>query len=40
MLRVDHLAKTYGEGKDAVEAIGELSFEVGEGEFLTIRRSC
>ena len=36
MLRVDHLAKTYGEGKDAVEAIGDLSFEVGEGEFLCI----
>ena len=36
MLQVDHLAKTYGEGKSAVEAIGDLSFEVGEGEFLCV----
>ena len=28
MLRVDHLSKTYGEGDDAVEAIGDLDFEV------------
>ena len=30
MLRVEHLKKTYGEGDDAVEAIGDLDFEVGE----------
>jgi NitT/TauT family transport system ATP-binding protein len=36
MLQVDHLAKTYGEGKSAVEAIGDLSFEVGDGEFLCV----
>jgi NitT/TauT family transport system ATP-binding protein len=36
MLQVDHLAKTYGDGKSAVEAIGDLSFEVGEGEFLCV----
>ncbi len=36
MLRVDHLSKTYGEGDDAVEAIGDLDFEVQEGEFVCI----
>ena len=36
MLKVDHLAKTYGEGDDAVEAIGDLVFEVGENEFVCI----
>jgi NitT/TauT family transport system ATP-binding protein len=36
MLRVDHLKKTYGEGDDAVEAIGDLSFEVGEKEFVCV----
>jgi NitT/TauT family transport system ATP-binding protein len=36
MLKVDHLAKTYGEGDDAVEAIGDLEFEVGENEFVCI----
>jgi NitT/TauT family transport system ATP-binding protein len=36
MLRVDHLKKTYGEGKNAVEAIGDLGFEVHEGEFVCI----
>jgi len=36
MLRVDHLSKTYGEGDDAVEAIGDLDFEVREGEFVCI----
>src|SRR3954468_8787175 len=36
MLKVEHLAKTYGAGKSAVEAIGDLSFEVGEGEFLCV----
>jgi NitT/TauT family transport system ATP-binding protein len=36
MLKVDHLAKTYGEGADAVEAIGNLSFEIKEKEFVCI----
>jgi NitT/TauT family transport system ATP-binding protein len=36
MLEVDHLAKTYGEGDDAVEAIGDLSFEIKEKEFVCI----
>ncbi len=36
MLRVDHLSKTYGEGDDAVEAIGDLDFEVQDGEFVCI----
>src|SRR3954468_4565736 len=36
MLRVDHLKKTYGDGKDAVEAIGDLDFEVNEKEFVCI----
>jgi len=36
MLRVDHLKKTYGEGDAAVEAIGDLSFEVGENEFVCV----
>ena len=36
MLKVEHLAKTYGEGDKAVEAIGDLSFEVNEKEFVCI----
>ena len=36
MLKVDHLGKTYGEGKDAVEAIGDLEFEVSDKEFVCI----
>jgi NitT/TauT family transport system ATP-binding protein len=36
MLKVDHLGKTYGDGHDAVEAIGDLSFEVREQEFVCI----
>jgi NitT/TauT family transport system ATP-binding protein len=36
MLRVDHLKKTYGEGKDAVEAIDDLEFEVHEKEFVCV----
>ena len=36
MLRVDHLKKTYGEGEDAVEAIGDLEFEVHEKEFVCV----
>src|SRR4051812_48621849 len=36
MLRVEHLKKTYGEGDNAVQAIGDLGFEVREGEFVCI----
>ena len=36
MLKVEHLAKTYGEGDKAVEAIGDLDFEVNEKEFVCI----
>jgi NitT/TauT family transport system ATP-binding protein len=36
MLKVDHLGKTYGEGEQAVEAIGDLEFEVHEKEFVCI----
>jgi NitT/TauT family transport system ATP-binding protein len=36
MLRIEHLKKTYGEGDDAVEAIGDLDFEVAEGEFVCV----
>jgi NitT/TauT family transport system ATP-binding protein len=36
MLKVDHLAKTYGEGDDAVHAIGDLEFEVRENEFVCV----
>src|SRR3954451_6730287 len=36
MLRVEHLKKTYGEGKDAVEAIGDVTLEVAEKEFVCI----
>jgi NitT/TauT family transport system ATP-binding protein len=36
MLKVEHLGKTYGEGKQAVEAIGDLEFEVHEKEFVCI----
>jgi NitT/TauT family transport system ATP-binding protein len=36
VLRVDHLRKTYGEGDQAVAAIGDLSFQVAEREFVCI----
>ena len=36
MLRIDHLGKTYGSGEDAVEAIGDLDFEVREKEFVCV----
>jgi NitT/TauT family transport system ATP-binding protein len=36
MLKVQHLAKTYGTGDDAVEAIADLDFEVHEKEFVCI----
>jgi NitT/TauT family transport system ATP-binding protein len=36
MLQVEHLSKTYGEGDNAVEAIGDISFEVGKGQFVCV----
>jgi NitT/TauT family transport system ATP-binding protein len=36
MLYVEHLKKTYGDGEHAVEAIGDLSFEVHENEFVCV----
>jgi NitT/TauT family transport system ATP-binding protein len=36
MLKVEHLGKTYGEGEDAVAAIGDLEFEVREQEFVCV----
>ena len=36
MLNVEHLSKTYGEGPRAVQAIGDLTFEVAEKEFVCI----
>jgi NitT/TauT family transport system ATP-binding protein len=36
MLRVEHLKKTYGEGDQAVEAIGDIDFEVSEKEFVCV----
>src|ERR671918_809480 len=36
MLKVDQLSKTYGEGANAVEAIGDLNFEIKEKEFVCI----
>jgi NitT/TauT family transport system ATP-binding protein len=36
MLHVEHLKKTYGEGEQAVEAIGDVSFDVREGELVCV----
>jgi NitT/TauT family transport system ATP-binding protein len=36
MLKVDHLSKTYGDGDSAVRAIGDLTFEVYEKEFVCV----
>src|SRR5919199_6454814 len=36
MLRVSHLAKTYGDGDDAVQAIGDVDLEVSKNEFVCI----
>jgi NitT/TauT family transport system ATP-binding protein len=36
MLRVEHIEKTYGEGADAVHAVGDLDFTVRDGEFVSI----
>ena len=36
MLRVEHLKKSYGEGPDAVQAIGDISFETRANELVCI----
>jgi NitT/TauT family transport system ATP-binding protein len=36
MLKVEHLKKTYGEGDQAVEAIGDIGFEVEDKEFVCV----
>jgi NitT/TauT family transport system ATP-binding protein len=36
MLQIDHLGKTYGEGEGATEAIGDISFELSEREFVCV----
>jgi NitT/TauT family transport system ATP-binding protein len=36
MLQVEGLKKTYGEGAQAVEAIGDISFSVAENEFVCV----
>src|SRR5215218_2639201 len=36
MLRVEHLKKIYGEDEHAVEAIGDLTFEVRENELVCV----
>jgi len=36
MLRVEHLRKTYGSGSAAVEAIGDVSFDVDAGELVCV----
>jgi NitT/TauT family transport system ATP-binding protein len=36
VLRVEHLRKVYGHGDDALEAIGDLSFDVHDNEFVCV----
>jgi NitT/TauT family transport system ATP-binding protein len=36
MLQIDHLGKTYGEGETATHAIGDISFELAEREFVCV----
>jgi NitT/TauT family transport system ATP-binding protein len=36
VLTIKHLSKTYGQGEDATRAIGDLSFEIGDGEFVCV----
>jgi NitT/TauT family transport system ATP-binding protein len=36
MLEVEHLKKTYGDGEAAVEAIGDLTFTVGQNELVCV----
>ncbi len=36
LLEIDHLAKTYGAGDRATHAVGDVSFTVGDGEFVCV----
>ena len=36
LLEVKNISKTYGSGETAVEALRNVSFSVGKGEFLAI----
>jgi NitT/TauT family transport system ATP-binding protein len=36
LLEIEHLGKTYGVGDGATHAVGEVSFTVGEGEFVCV----
>jgi NitT/TauT family transport system ATP-binding protein len=36
MLEVEHLKKTYGDGEGAVEAIGDLTFTIGQNELVCV----
>ena len=36
MLEIDHLAKTYGSGEKATEALRDVSFSVDDGEFVCV----
>jgi NitT/TauT family transport system ATP-binding protein len=36
MLEVEHLKKTYGDGEAAVEAIGDLTFTIGQNELVCV----
>ncbi|MGO1562578.1 MAG: ATP-binding cassette domain-containing protein, partial [Actinomycetaceae bacterium] len=36
MLRIDTLTKTYGEGAGAVQALGDITLDIPDGEFFSI----
>src|SRR4051795_9407732 len=36
LLEIEHLAKTYGAGDKATRAVGDVSFTVGDGEFVCV----
>ena len=36
LLEIEGLGKTYGEGDGATDAIGDVSFELGEREFVCV----
>ena len=36
LMRIEHLAKVYGSGENAVHAVDDVSFSVEKGEFLAI----
>jgi NitT/TauT family transport system ATP-binding protein len=36
MLQIDHLGKTYGAGPKATHAVGDITFDVADGEFLCV----